>query len=759
MGKYFKWKVLTILLVIGGSVWAAYPPQEKVNLGLDLKGGIHLLLRVETDKIPEKQREGAVDRAVEIIRNRIDQFGVREPAIVRQGKDSVVVQLPGLTDEARAREIVSKTAHLEFKLVNDDNALLQQALDSVKPRLPVETKPAESKPEEPKPAEVKPPAPAVPAVMPEGYELKEIEGEVGQLSQSLLVHKEGVLTGEHLTNAVVGFDQYGQAMVDFELDKEGAQIFDDATFKNVGKRLAIVLDGKVHSAPVIRDRIAGGRGQISGNFTPAEASDLALILRAGALPAPVKVIEQRTIGPTLGRDSIEKGIRAALGGAVLVILFMIIYYQTSGIVASAAVLLNLVILGGCLALSKASLTLPGIAGIILTVGMALDANILINERMREEIRLGKAIRSVISAGYHKAFSAIFDSNMTTIIAAGILLWFGAGPIRGFSVTLTMGLLASMFTALFVTRAIFDFVTRGGKEINLRMFELLKQPKIDWMSKRFIGYGVSTVAIAASLFIILTRGEHNLGIDFTGGSLQEVHLKADVDLGKIRTALEQTGVAGAQIQRYGEAADNNIIIRSKQEETKPITDALNQAVGGGNFEIRRSDTLGPAAGKELFQKSVKALGFALLLMLLYMWYRFNFRFGFFAALMVFHDSIAALGIFLWSGREFSLQTVAAILTIIGFSINDTIVIYDRARENSKIMRKLSMAEIFNLSINQTFARSILTTLTTLLVVVSIFLFGGPALNDFAFILLVGFVIGVYSTVFVAGPLVVDSSPKK
>lgn len=750
MDKNFKWKLLLIITVIAGAIWAAYPPDQKISLGLDLKGGIHLLLEVDTEKIPENQREGAVDRAVEIIRNRIDQFGVREPSIVKQGRDQVVVQLPGLTDEARARDIVSKTAHLEFKLVSDDAELLKSAVDAAKPALVTETPKEGEQPATP----ILPPTP--PANL-ENYEIKEIEGEEGQLGQTVLVEKEPVLTGEHLTNAVVGFDQYGQATVEFELDKEGAQKFDDVTFRNIGKRLAIVLDGKVNSAPVIRDRIPGGKGQISGNFTAAQASDLALTLRAGALPAPIKVIEQRTVGPTLGKDSIEKGVKSAVGGAGLIAIFMLVYYRISGIIAVIAVLLNLLISAGFLALSNASLTLPGIAGAILTIGMAVDANVLINERMREELRLGKAIRSVISAGYHKAFSAIADSNVTTILSAAILMWFGTGPIRGFSVTLMFGLIASFFTALFVTRFIFDLLTRGKGNINLSMIELIKQPNIDWIKFRFVGYAFSILLVGGGIAAIYFKGAANLGIDFTGGSLQEVHLKSGADLVQVRSAFDKAGIS-VQLQRYGSAEENNIIIRSKEENSDPILNTLTESLSAGNFEVRRSDTLGPAAGKELFERGLKAISLSLLIMLVYMWYRFNFKFGFFASLMVFHDSIAALGIYLLSGREFSLQTVAAILTIIGFSINDTIVVYDRARENAKLHRKLSIGDVFNLSINQTFARSILTTLTTMFVVLSIFLFGGPALNDFAFILLVGFSIGVYSTVFVAGPLIVDSTPK-
>ncbi|PIQ87323.1 MAG: protein translocase subunit SecDF [Candidatus Omnitrophica bacterium CG11_big_fil_rev_8_21_14_0_20_45_26] len=726
MERNFKWKVLLVIAVLASSIYAVYPPAQKIHLGLDLKGGIHLLLQVETDKIPQEQREGAVDRAIQVIRNRIDEFGVREPTIIKQGTDHVVVQLPGVTDEDRARDIVSKTAHLEFKIVESDPKITADALKADSPQIPA------------------------------GYEVKKIQGSAAEVSDTVVLKAEPVLTGDHLTNAAVGFDQYGQAIVQFELDKEGAKVFDDVTFKNIGNRLAIVLDGIVHSAPVIRDRIPSGQGQITGNFTPAQASDLALVLRAGALPAPVKVIEQHTVGPTLGRDSITQGIRASIGGAVLVLVFMAIYYGISGVIAGIAVLLNLVILAGFLAFSGASLTLPGIAGIILTMGMAVDANVLINERMREEKELGKAIRSIISAGYHKAFSAIFDSNLTTILAAAILLWFGTGPIRGFAITLIFGLIASLFAALFITRLMFDFLTRSKKDLKLRMMELIKNCQVDWMAKRKIGYTISMVLFAVGITMFFTHGHGSLGIDFTGGTLQEVHLTQPPEMGAIRSTLERAGVRNVQIQSYGGAADQNIVIRSKGESTQAIRQALDQAVGTGKYEIRRSDTVGPAAGKELFRKGIKSVILALVLMMVYVWYRYNFRFGMCAMLMVLHDLAISFGIFILSGREFSLTILAALLTIIGYSINDTIIVYDRMRENLKLMRKKKLSEVLNTSINQTLNRSILTTLTTVLVAISLFLFGGPALNDFSFILIIGFVLSVYSTIFVAAPLILETS---
>ena len=725
MDKYFRWKVLLIFAVIGLSIYFSYPPQEKINLGLDLKGGMHILLEVDTQKIPEAQKEGAVDRAVEVIQNRIDQFGVREPYITKQGKNQIVIQLPGLTDQDRARDIVAKTAHLEFKLVTEDEAIIKEALAGT-PR--------------------------------EGYEVKQLEDE-GQLGQTVVLEKEPVLTGDKLTSASVGFDSYGQSTVEIQFDKEGAKIFDLATFQNVGKRLAIVLDGKVHSAPVIRDRIPNGKGQISGNFTVQQASDLALVLNAGALPAPVKIVEERTVGPTLGQDSIRSGIYASVGGAIFVFIFMIFYYLFSGVIASIAILLNLVIIIGVMAKTGASLTLPGIAGIILTIGMAVDANVLINERMREERKLGKAIRSVISAGYHKAFSAILDSNITTIISALILLWFGSGPVRGFAVTLSIGLFASMFTAIFVTRVIFDYLTRDRKEVSLNMLNLIPEPKFDWMSKRFIGYGLSSIFVIGGLFLIFTKGPQQFGIDFTGGTVEEIHLDQEIDLGQIRGALEKAGLTDLQLQYYGDHKDQNILIRTKSESTKVIQASLTELLGKDKFQLRRSETLGPSAGKELLSKSVKALLISLAVMLVYIAWRFKFTYAACGILALIHDVIVSLGLFVLTGREFSLPIVAAELTIIGYSINDTIVIFDRIRENAKIFRKEEFSKVVNLSINQTFGRTIITSLTAILTVLALFLFGGQAINDFAFVLLVGFISGIYSTVFVAGPILVDWSGKK
>lgn len=419
MRRNIKWKVLIIIIVLGVCIFLMYPPKEKIKLGLDLRGGMHLVLEVDTAKLPPGSKPSdAVDRALEIIRNRVDKFGVSEPVIQRQGKGRIVVQLPGLKDPQRAKKLIGSTALLEFKLV--DNERLDEA----------ET-----------------------GKIPKGYEI--LEDDEGK---KYLVKKEPELTGASLVNAWVATSPsaiMAETVVSLEFNKKGARDFARVTGAHVGEQLAIVLDGKVKSAPVIKSRIDGGRAQIEGNFSLEEARDLKIILLAGSLPAPIKIIEERTVGPSLGQDSIRKGIIASIVGFVLVVLFMSIYYQLSGIIANIALVGCLIMLLGGLAGFKGTLTLPGIAGIILTMGMAVDANILIFERIREELRTGKTVKAAIDEGYKKAFNTVFDSQFTTLITALILFIFGTGPIKGFAITLSLGILISLFTAVVITKVVFD----------------------------------------------------------------------------------------------------------------------------------------------------------------------------------------------------------------------------------------------------------------------------------------------------------------
>lgn len=520
MTRSLQWRFLLILAVVIGAAIFAYPsfvkelpswwpsffPKDKINLGLDLQGGVHLAYEVEADKAVEgaaerlksdlgtnlrkeqifytyleregekieivllnpevkknfdtyladryptlkevsSQREGdrvkvlleldprqvaevkksAIDQALETIRNRVDQFGVAEPDISRQGEDMILVQLPGIKDPERAKELIGKTALLEFKLLDEEYDLGRALAGDI---------------------------PFGDVIL---YE-REKDPETGVVrKRPYLIKDKTLMTGDALKDAHVRLDQYNNPYVALSFHPAGARLFEQITTENVGKRLAIILDGTVYSAPVIKQPISGGAAVIEGRFTLDEARDLAIVLRAGSLPAPIKIVEERTVGPSLGQDSINKGIKATIIGGLLVILAMIFYYRFAGCVATVALLLNIVLLLAAMALLRGTLTLPGIAGIALTVGMAVDANVLIYERIREEMRLGKTPGAALAAGYSRAFLTIMDSNVTTIIAALVLLQFGTGPIKGFAITLSIGIAASMFTAIVVTRFIFDFV--------------------------------------------------------------------------------------------------------------------------------------------------------------------------------------------------------------------------------------------------------------------------------------------------------------
>ncbi|HSE94692.1 MAG TPA: protein translocase subunit SecD [Methylomirabilota bacterium] len=510
MPRYLWARLGIVLTVIAVSAWYVYPPRQRINLGLDLQGGIHLVLGVDVDKAVEnvaerrgadlkaaleqkgvaaqvtrtsatglrlqlgspaamndarvslaafdtlavgasdaatgwmdltltpteveRVRDFAVRQGLETIRNRVDQFGVAEPTIQRQGENRILVQLPGIQDPARAKALIGKTAVLEFKLL-DDQADVTQAVQQgpppgdevlygrrVDPTTKVETR--------------------IPYV----------------------VRKATLLTGDLIQSAEVRISEASEPYVSLTFNNEGARKFGDLTERNVGKNLAIILDGYVHSAPVIRERIPSGQAQISGGFTAEEARDLAIVLRAGALPAPVQILEERTVGPSLGADSIRKGVISTLVGALLVVLFMIVYYRLSGLVADLALLLNLLILLACMAGFHATLTLPGIAGIVLTIGMAVDTNILIFERIREEFRLGKTVRAAIEAGFQRAFTTVIDTHVTVVVSGIILYQFGTGPVKGFAVTLMIGILASLFTAVFFTRLVFDLIYMGRRRL-------------------------------------------------------------------------------------------------------------------------------------------------------------------------------------------------------------------------------------------------------------------------------------------------------
>lgn len=728
MKRGLIWKIALVIVLAGVSLWLINPMLDvkdqsgkvvregKINLGLDLQGGMHLVLRVDTSKIPEDARKDATERALEVIRNRIDEFGVKEPQISPQGKDEIVVQLPGITDRLRALELIGKTALLEFKLVSSDPDKLSKALQGD---------------------------------VPAGFELQKDDN-----GDPLLIEKDAVLTGDALTTAFMSFDQsrFNDPYVSIQFSADGAKKFAKVTQENIGRRLAIVLDGKVKSAPEIKEAIPSGQAQITGRFSKEEAGDLAIVLKVGALPAPVYIEEERTVGPLLGQDSINSGIKATLYGALFVGVFMLVYYLLAGFVADIAMALNIILLLGAMAYFKVTLTLPGIAGIVLTLGMAVDANVLIQERMREELEAGKTLGQAIRLGYERAMSAIVDSNLTTVVAAVFLFQFGTGPIRGFALTLIIGLLISMFTSVFVTRVIFE-VLMGFKLIkSLPMLKIIGTPKIDYIKIRWICYALSAAVLVVGMGTYFMKGADMYGVDFKGGQVQEFKFAKAMDVKDVRNALAEINLGGSSVQQLKD--DPKVfIVRVPENITDEISKKFDTAFKDNKAEVIRVDKVGPSVGNQLRTKAIYAIVFSMLGIMVYVAFRFkHWYFAVPGVIALFHDVFIAMGFMALTGREMSLLIVSGLLTIAGFSINDTIVIYDRIRENARLNHKMSLKELINLSVNQTMSRTLLTSFTVLVVVVILYMYGGSVLNDFAFCLMVGFISGVYSTVFIASPLV-------
>ena len=733
MTNNLKWKIGLVLVIVALACIFAYPPFDildkngnvwmpgRLKLGLDLKGGMHLVLRVDTSKLDEESRKDAAERALEVVRNRIDEFGVSEPSIQLQGRDKILIQLPGITDPERAKEIIGRTALLEFKLV--------------------ETDPEKRKEN------------------PEAYEEKTLDDE------TLWLEKSTPLTGAEIKTAYMGMDSIGSPDVRLEFKSKGAKIFSKITGDNIGRRLAIVLDGKVHSAPVIKTKIPDGNAQITGQFTAEEATDLAIVLKAGALPAPLVIEEDRTVSPSLGKDSIEKGVKAAIAGSILVVAFMAIYYMFAGIVANLALCLNLIILLAALSLFRAALTLPGIAGIALTMGMAIDANVLIFERIREELNIGKTLGAGIIAGYKKAFLTIFDSNLTTLITGIILFYVGTGPVRGFAVTLSIGIIISMFTAIVVTRVVFDLMTLRQKITRLKMLRFIKETHIGFIGKRKLAYALSIIFILLGIGSFFMKGEDgrlgikkNFGIDFTGGTLQHFRFNDPVEINDIRASLKAIGLGSAIIQQ-DKNEPRDIIVRSYSEKFENISRKLKEDFKDNSFEIISTDIVGPAVGKDLRFRAVIAILLSLVGIGLYVSYRFEPKFAVGGIVALLHDALVSVGALAITGREISLPVLAALLTVIGYSINDTIVIFDRIRENMKLKAKSDFASLIDHSINQTLSRTFLTSFTVFLVLLALYFLGGEVINDFAFVMLIGVITGTYSTIFIAAPIIVDWPGKK
>lgn len=756
----------------------------------------------------------AARQVKDTIERRINEFGVREPTITLGGDrlERIVLQLPGLDDVERVKDIITRSSVLEFRLGLAEAPTEEDLLA------------------------------ALGGTLPEGAEI--VPGSPGSRYGGLVyaLERVAVVRGEDLLTATSRTDEFGQPAIGFTLGREGTRKFGDFTGRHVGDPLAVVLDGHVVQYATIRDQIFSS-GIIAGSYTIEESQDAALTLRSGALPAKVSILFEQTVGPSLGRESIEAGLKAALFGLFVVVVFMLAWYQVAGINAVLALGLNLLLVLGFLSLFGAVLTLPGIAGLILTIGMAVDANVIIFERIKEELAVGKSPQASVQVGFEKAFSAIFDANVTTLLAAFFLFNFGTGPIKGFAVTLSLGILCSMFTALLVSRWLFELrfqLARGMKRL-LIQWTAIRRPLVPFMRWRAVAAALSLVALASSIGFWMTRGL-NYGIDFLGGTQVVVKAAEDLSADDLRARLAGSEFAQVPVQSFGDDDAHEFIVRVSGAERAVATTTVNAPEGGssegaasrliallsagegivdlntsgrrgiqevlvgaGSFPVdasraaaeaivaRRTETggllagpealaeltelpgeivawlgqnasfspfaaistesVGPAIGAELKAQARRAVIWSLLAILLYISLRFrSTRFGVAAIVALSHDVLITIGLLAVAGVEFNISIIAALLTIVGYSLNDTIVVFDRVRENMRAMRQANLATVLDTSISQTLSRSLLTSGTTLLVTLALLLFGGPVLKGFALALTLGVIVGTYSSVFIASPVV-------
>jgi SecD/SecF fusion protein len=717
---------LLAALLVAFSIANIWPPEKKIALGLDIKGGTSFLIKLQQVDKDKPITSGLLDQAVEVIRKRVDYFGGGEPIISPVGEDRILVQIPGL-DTAKiqeARDQLSRVAKLEFRLVYPDDGQRLAAIDKGTEVVPPEYKIENHK--------------------------RVAEDKEKATTERLLVKKKADLGGDRVSssNAIYGNEGW---TVQLKFDSEGAKKFGQITEQFKGHRFAIVLDGVILSAPVIRDAIYGGDAVITGQFTEKEARGLSSALE-NPLQTPVSIEEERSVSPTLGADSIRASIMAGLVGLAITLVCVALYYRFAGIIACLALLVNIVLLLGALTMFRFVLTLPGIAGIILTIGLAVDASVLVYERLREELALGKSLKVAVQAAYEKAFSSIFDANVTTLITAVILFWKASGPVKGFAISLTLGILASLFTALIVGRNIFEFFVDTSRVKKISMLHLISSQNINFLGKGFLACMCSLALIIAGATSFYVRGEKNFGVDFRGGDLITLSSPHAIDVGKVRAALQPINLADATIQESNQGGKYYITVRTPLHTSDAVEKQIMTVMPEAQFKVEGAERVGALVGGELARSSLVALGLGILGILIFVTLRFELSFAVGAIVALLHDVLITVGVFSLLHRELTLTMVGAVLTIAGYSINDTIVVYDRIREGLASGRKGSIEQIMNESINQTLSRTILTSTVTLIPILCLFLFGGPVLRDFSLAIIIGVAVGTYSSIFIASPIV-------
>ncbi|WP_209331337.1 protein translocase subunit SecDF [Lunatimonas salinarum] len=788
--------------------------------------------------------ENAIERSFNILRTRIDRFGTSQPNIQRiQGSGRIQIELPGVDNQERVRNLLQGVAKLQFWEVAEINEF-GDALQQVNAILVAEARAN-------KPADESTPALAdttdlesdLARQLAEGSEtedqlgqdvsplfslLKANYGLVYEVRDTLAINRilsredvrsilprdirllwsvkpqradnmellelhaikaprgseQAPLEGDVITDARQSYDQASRPAVSMQMNADGARRWRKLTADNIGRRIAVVLDDYVYTAPTVQGEIPSGQSEITGNFTIEEAKDLANILKSGALPAPTRIVEEAIVGPTLGKEASAQGVNSMIAGLVLVVLFMVAYYAKGGFVAIAALLFNIFFILGILAQLGSALTLPGIAGIVLTIGMSIDANVLIFERIKEELKNGAGLLQAISAGYDKAFSAILDSNVTTFLTGAILYALGQGPVKGFAIVLMIGIASSFFSAVFITRVIVHWMSKKGDQSKVSFAtpfagNLLSGLNIDFLSKRKFAYIISTGVIVLGLLIAVVNGL-KFGVDFTGGRYYIVEFSEAVPASDLKVGLDNEFDGAVEVKTYGannvlKVTTSYLINEDSDEANSEVETRVREGIAtvtgytyipdatklnGGDFAITGSNKVGATVADDIKASSIEAMFFALVAIFLYILLRFRkWQFSLASIIALIHDTffvIAAFAIASAFGATFEIDQVfiAAVLTVIGYSINDTVIVFDRIRENINNKGTNRLVSLFNDAINQTMARTLITSATTLIVVVVLLLFGGEVLRGFSFALLIGVLVGTYSSIYIATPVVVD-----
>jgi SecD/SecF fusion protein len=700
----------------------------RLQLGLDLKGGVAFTLQVKESAIaelPSDARREKLAKAVEIIGDRVNGLGVTEPVIRSVGEDRIEVLLPGVTsrDNPEVVNSLKKPAQLAFRLVMQGTGPMEQ--------LP-------------------------PGEPPAGYEFLSTDDEDPRTGQSItryyVVKRIPEMTGEGVESANVRVDEFGRYQIHLSFNNTGAKQFAEVTTANVGRQLGIVLDGRLASAPNINEPITGGSAQITGRFTQREAFELANVLN-NPLDLPLDIAEQYEVGPSLASDAIASGRLAFIIGTALTVAFILFFYTVGGLVAAIGMGLNVLIVLGVMANIGATLTLPGIAGIVLTLAMSVDSNILIFERMREELKLGKSLPTALEAGFDKAWSAILDGNLTTLITAVIMIALGTGPVKGFGVTLTIGIFTTMFAAVVVSKLVLEFLVHGNIIKRMPMFSLLQNTRYDFLGKAKPAFIASWVIIAVGLGAIAIKGSDVYGIDFAGGDTVSVSFAKRLDVAQIRDASAKAGfeeVNAVYQQQLG--SDLEVLkITTRFDQGEAVVAKLQEAFPEAQLNIVGQNRIGPSVGDEIQWNALKAVFWALVLILIYVAFRFEFGYGMGAVVSTIHDVVMTIGLFVLFDRQFNASMVAAILLVMGYSINDTIVVFDRIREELKVTPTGTLRDIVNRSLNLTLSRTIITGGTTILTAITLLLVTGGEVNDIAFTLLIGVITGTFSSLFIASPI--------